>query len=206
MEAPLARITTEYGIEIERTYAHPVSRVWDAITTADGISAWMKYETTLERRIGGRILVDFKSEGNLEGIVCEWVPERVFAYTWGLSVVRWVLEPCEDGPGNGRSSDGGPGEGDSREGGPDEGSLCARGSREGGPGARGTSLRFTNSHVTPDILMGFSAGWHAFIDHLGPYLAGTTVADRYDDLVKTYEDRYGHLVGDEASTDGGKET
>lgn len=154
MAESLARITPEYCIEIERTYAHPVSRVWEAVTTADGISSWMKYETTLERRIGGRIFVDFKSEGSLEGIVCELVPERVFAYTWGLSVVRWELESGE----------------------------C------------GTRLRFTNSHAMPDILLGFAAGWHAFIDHLGPYMAGTTVEDRYDNLMKTYADRYGHLV------------
>ena len=163
---PLARITPEYCIEIERAYVHPLSEVWAAVTTADGISAWMKYETTLERRIGGRIFVDFKSEGNLEGIVCEWAPERVFAYTWGLSVVRWELESWEGS----------------------------------------TRLRFTNSHAMPEILLGFAAGWHAFIDHLGPYLAGTTIEDRYDDLMKTYEDRYGHLVtGNGDSDDSGEE-
>lgn len=155
----LAVIKPEYCIELERAYAFPVGKVWDAITTAEGISAWMKYETTLERRVGGRILVDFKSEGSLEGIVCEWEPERVFAYTWGLSVVRWELEPRDDV----------------------------------------TRLRFTNSHAKPDILLGFAAGWHAFIDHLGPYLAGTTVEDRYDDLMKAYAERFGHLAagGDE---------
>lgn len=116
----------------------------------------MKYEVSLDRRLGGRIFVDFKSEGNLEGTVCEWIPERVFAYSWGLSVVRWVLEPCKGG----------------------------------------TRLHFTNSHVMPGILMGFAAGWHAFIDHLVPYLAGTTVEDRYDDLMTDYADRYGHLVSD----------
>ena len=156
MNNSLATINEEYCINIEREYAFPVDRVWDAISTGEGISAWMKYEATLERRIGGRIFVDFKSEGNLEGVVCEWEPERVFAYTWGLSVVRWVLEP-----------------------------------REGG-----TRLRFTNSHVTPDILMGFAAGWHAFIDHLGPFLAGKTVEDRYEELMKTYGDQYGHLLDD----------
>ena len=154
MNNSLARINEEYCIDIEREYAFPADRVWEAISTGEGISSWMKYEATLERRIGGRIFVDFKSEGNLEGTVCEWEPERVLAYSWGLSVVRWVLEPCEGG----------------------------------------TRLRFTNSHVTPDILMGFAAGWHAFIDHLEPYLTGTTVEDRYDDLMKTYEDLYGHLV------------
>ena len=156
MNNSLATINEEYCIDIEREYAFPVDRVWAAISTGEGISAWMKYEATLERRIGGRIFVDFKSEVNLEGVVCEWEPERVFAYTWGLSVVRWVLEPSEGG----------------------------------------TRLRFTNSHVTPDILMGFAAGWHAFIDHLGPYLAGKTVEDRYEKLMKIYGDQYGHLLDD----------
>ena len=166
MAEPLARITPEYCIDIEREYPFPVNRVWAAVTTAEGITAWMKYEATLDRRLGGRIFVDFKSEGNLEGTVCEWVPERVFAYTWGLSVVRWVLEPCEGG----------------------------------------TRLHFTNSHVTPDILMGFAAGWHAFIDHLGPYLAGTTVEDQYDDLMEVYADRYGHLIADnDADNDDSEE-
>ncbi len=163
MEASLAVINTEYCIEIEREYPFPVAQVWDAITTSEGITAWMKYEASLDRRIGGRIFVDFKSEGNLEGTVCEWIPEQVFAYSWGLSVVRWVLEPTGDG----------------------------------------TRLRFTNSHVTPDLLMGFTAGWHAFIDHLGPYLEGKTVDDRYDDLMKTYTDRYGHLL--EKTSDTSKE-
>lgn len=150
----LAVVSPEFCIELERAYPYPVAAVWDAVTTAEGISAWMKYETTLERRIGGRIFVDFKSEGSLEGTVCEWEPERVFAYTWGLSVVRWELEP--------------------------------------GDGV--TRLRFTNSHAMPEILLGFAAGWHAFIDHLGPYLAGESVEDRYDDLMTIYTERFGHLA------------
>ena len=164
MNDTLAIISPEFCIELEREYPYPVAQVWNAITTAEGISAWMKYETTLERRIGGRIFVDFKSQGNLEGAVCAWEPERVFAYSWGLSVVRWVLEPC----------------------------------------VGGTRLRFTNSHVTPDILMGFAAGWHAFIDHLEPYLAGKTVEDRYDELMETYEEHYGHLLDDPGKSAGGK--
>jgi len=165
MNDALAHIEPEFCIDIERKYSFPVDQVWAAVTTAEGISAWMKYEASLDRRLGGRIFVDFKSEGNLEGTVCEWVPERVFAYTWGLSVVRWVLEPSEGG----------------------------------------TRLRFTNSHVTSDILMGFSAGWHAFIDHLGAHLTGTTIEDRYGDLMKTYEDRYGHLIAGNDDS-GEKET
>ena len=146
----LAKISEEYRVDIERIYPYPIAAVWKAITTAEDISAWMNYPAKLDRHLGGRIYVDFNSEGSLEGMVCEWVPERVFAYTWGLSVVRWTLE-----------------------------------SREGG-----THLHFTNSSVTPDIIMGFASGWHAFIDHLGPHLAGETFDDRYDAPQTMYADHH----------------
>lgn len=146
----LAEITEEYRVDIDRTYPYPVSAVWKAVTTGEDITAWMQYPATLERRLGGRIFVDFNSEGSIDGMVCAWEPERVFAYTWGLSIVRWTLEP----------SDG------------------------------GTHLHFTNSSVRPDIIMGFASGWHAFIDHLGPHLAGETVEDRYEALQDVYRERY----------------
>jgi len=150
----VACISPEYAIDIQREYPHPIDQVWEAVTTAEGISAWMQYEATLERRIGGRILVNFKSEGNLEGVVCQWEPNRIFAYTWGLSVVRWQLDPIDGG----------------------------------------TRLHFTNSHAMPDIVVEFAAGWHAFIDHLGPYLDDATIKDRYEDLIVIYKDQFPNLI------------
>ncbi len=91
--------------------------------------------------------------GSMEGVVCEWEPNRCFAHTWGLAVVKWELE--ED--------------------------------------SRGTNLCFTNSHAMSDIVIGFAAGWHAFIDHLGPHLSGESVEDRYDEVVKLYEGHYSNL-------------
>ena len=153
MNDTLAVIKPEYCIELERTYAFPIEAVWKALTFSNEISDWMGYEASLEQRIGGRIFVDFKSEGSMEGIVCEWEPYKVFAHTWNLSVVKWELQP--DG--------------------------------------EGTHLRFTNSHAIPEIVVGFAAGWHAFIDHLGPHLAGDSVADRFDELMSVYENRYDQL-------------
>lgn len=147
MNDTLAIIKPEYCIEIERTYHFPLVAVWKAITCSNEISDWMGYEASLEQRIGGRIFVDFKSEGSMEGIVCQWEPYSVFAHTWNLSVVKWELQADGDG----------------------------------------THLRFTNSHAMPEIVIGFAAGWHAFIDHLGPHLAGERVADRYDELLSVYE-------------------
>ena len=72
---------------MERTYevhATP-QQVWDAIATADGISAWM-VPTRLDPQAGGEVSFDlggFRSTG----VVTEYTPNRRFAYEepWPLS-------------------------------------------------------------------------------------------------------------------------
>lgn len=65
---------------MERTYevgATP-EQVWDAIATADGISAWM-VPTRLDPRIGGEVSFDL-GEFELTGVVTDYTPTRRFAY------------------------------------------------------------------------------------------------------------------------------
>jgi len=64
---------------MERTYevAATPEQVWDAIATADGISAWM-VPTRLDPRVGGEVsfdLGDFVSTG----VVTDYTPNRRFA-------------------------------------------------------------------------------------------------------------------------------
>ena len=65
---------------MERTYevAATPGQVWDAIATADGISAWM-VPTRLDPQIGGEVsfdLGDFRSTG----VVTDYTPNVRFAY------------------------------------------------------------------------------------------------------------------------------
>jgi uncharacterized protein YndB with AHSA1/START domain len=65
---------------VERTYevAATPEQVWDAIATADGISAWM-VPTRLDPQIGGEVSFDlggFRSTG----VVTDYTPPRRFAY------------------------------------------------------------------------------------------------------------------------------
>jgi len=65
---------------MERTYevAATPEQVWDAIATADGMSAWM-VPTRLDPQIGGEVsfdLGDFVSTG----VVTDYSPNRRFAY------------------------------------------------------------------------------------------------------------------------------
>jgi uncharacterized protein YndB with AHSA1/START domain len=64
----------------EHTYevAATPEQVWDAIATAEGISAWM-VPTRLDPRVGGEVSFDF---GDLRstGVVTDYTPNQRFAY------------------------------------------------------------------------------------------------------------------------------
>ena len=64
---------------MERTYevAATPEQVWDAIATADGISAWM-VPTRLDPQIGGAVSFDVGFWSH--GIVTDYAPTRRFAY------------------------------------------------------------------------------------------------------------------------------
>jgi len=65
---------------MERTYevAATPEQVWDAIATADGISAWMA-PTRLDPRIGGEVSFDLGGFMST-GVVTDYTPNARFAY------------------------------------------------------------------------------------------------------------------------------
>lgn len=88
----IASVETIYRLDWERSYSQSLERVWQAISTADEISAWMKFPTRLDPRVGGKIHIEFSAEGSLEGVVCTFEPPHLLIYTWGDSLVNWKLE------------------------------------------------------------------------------------------------------------------
>ena len=80
----------EYTLEVAAT----PEQVWDAIATADGISAWM-VPTRLDPQIGGEVSFDhggFRSTG----VVTDYTPNRRFAYEepWPMTeeMREWVAD------------------------------------------------------------------------------------------------------------------
>lgn len=65
---------------MERTYTVTATpeQVWDAIATAEGISAWM-VPTRLEPTVGGAVSFDLGGF-QLHGVVTDYAPNRRFAY------------------------------------------------------------------------------------------------------------------------------
>ncbi|MHB1937903.1 MAG: SRPBCC domain-containing protein [Acidobacteriaceae bacterium] len=88
----IAAVETIYRLDWERSYRQPVERVWNAISNPEEITAWMKFPTRLEPRVGGAVHIDFSPQGSLEGIVCSFEPPHLLIYTWGDSLVNWKLE------------------------------------------------------------------------------------------------------------------
>lgn len=94
-------------IERTLTLASPPERVWQALTTADGLGAWFGERATIDLRPGGAATMTFAG-GTTVDIRVERVEEpEVFAYTWRLpdlpeddprrTYVEFTLEPIGDG-------------------------------------------------------------------------------------------------------------
>ena len=94
---------------IERTVeiAHPPARVWAALTTAEGLSAWFGNDAKIELHPGGSASMRWDS-GHTADMRVERVEEpTVFGFTWhiyGLSeddprrtYVEFTLEPAGAG-------------------------------------------------------------------------------------------------------------
>ena len=85
---------------MERTYevAATPEQVWDAIATADGISAWM-VPTRLDPQIGGAVSFDVGTFWS-HGIVTDYTPTRRFAYAepWPMLTTADRTTTCRRSP------------------------------------------------------------------------------------------------------------
>jgi uncharacterized protein YndB with AHSA1/START domain len=99
-------------IERSISVAHPPAKVWEAITTAEGLGTWFGQKATVDLRVGGLAQLTF-GEGGAEGghiadlRIERLEPPHVFGYTWGINglpaddarrtYVEFTLEPEADG-------------------------------------------------------------------------------------------------------------
>jgi uncharacterized protein YndB with AHSA1/START domain len=94
---------------IERTVevAHPPSRVWAALTTAEGLSAWFGEQATIDLRPGGSARMRWSSGFTVDMRVERVEEPTVFGFTWQIyglpeddprrTYVEFTLEPTGAG-------------------------------------------------------------------------------------------------------------
>jgi uncharacterized protein YndB with AHSA1/START domain len=91
---------------IERTLqlAHPPQRVWQALTTAEGLGTWFGNSAEVDLRVGGLVKLKWDSGDAATLTIQRLEPPHVFAYSWGIyglpegdprrTYVEFTLEPA----------------------------------------------------------------------------------------------------------------
>jgi uncharacterized protein YndB with AHSA1/START domain/DNA-binding transcriptional ArsR family regulator len=94
---------------IERTVRlnHPPERVWQALTTAEGLGTWFGQKAEVDLRVGGRARLSWDSGDTATLTIERLEPPRVFGYTWAVyglpegdprrTYVEFTLEPAGAG-------------------------------------------------------------------------------------------------------------
>ncbi|MEJ7650403.1 MAG: SRPBCC domain-containing protein [Nakamurella sp.] len=95
--------------QIERTMdiARPVSDVWAALTTADGLSSWFGQQATIDLRVGGELTMSWDDGPTIELRVERVDEPTAFGFTWPIdglpegdprrTYVEFTLEPVGSG-------------------------------------------------------------------------------------------------------------
>ena len=84
-------------MRFERHFAHPVERVWAALTEPDQLKSWFaEFQGSIAP--GSNVKLTWTGGETRDSTVTEFDPPRVFAWTWNKeSTVRWELTPEPSG-------------------------------------------------------------------------------------------------------------
>lgn len=106
-DAPLGRILPgdPPPLEFVRTFAHPIDKVWRAVTEREHLRSWMPCDIVGERRQGAQLQLPFWPEvldkhgfddPGLAGVIRVWDPPKVFEWSWDTDIVRFELDADGD--------------------------------------------------------------------------------------------------------------
>lgn len=102
MDAKLETIGGKPVLRFERRLAHPVAKVWRAITDPAEMAHW--FPATIETELKPRAKMTFGfgdtapvDEKLTEGEILEYDPPKVYAFRWNADVFRFELVPDGDG-------------------------------------------------------------------------------------------------------------
>lgn len=110
-EGTLVHIEGRPALRFERRYAHPLQRVWRAVTDPGEMPAWFPSNVAGERAVGAELVfaddeqrTSSREAGEptyegpvVRGRVVAYDPPNVFSFTWGGELLRFELTPEGDG-------------------------------------------------------------------------------------------------------------
>jgi len=103
--SPLARVTVESTqdtlmLVFVRHFRHPVEAVWSAITKPEQLNEWAPFTADRDLAAPGEAtltMIDGDTREEMKATVTVVEPPTRLEYTWGTDVLRWHLEPTDDG-------------------------------------------------------------------------------------------------------------
>jgi uncharacterized protein YndB with AHSA1/START domain len=99
-DGTLSEVHGRYELRFVRPLAHPVDKVWSAITEPDGLRAWFPFDVEGERATGAPLRFVFREEEGpaFEGSMVEFSPKRAMELVWEDDErLRLELEPSGSG-------------------------------------------------------------------------------------------------------------
>jgi uncharacterized protein YndB with AHSA1/START domain len=98
----LATFVDRHTMRYDRTYPHPIARVWEAVTTSEHLDVWLLPEARVEPRLGGRCAFGWGGPADdpaaSTGEVTVFEPPSAVEYTFADgSTMRFDLAPDGDG-------------------------------------------------------------------------------------------------------------
>ena len=73
-------------IRFDRILRHPVEKVWDALTTPEGMRRWWQAEIDIEPHVDGCLKMYFpKFDHRMVGVITTFEPPHRFGFTWNES-------------------------------------------------------------------------------------------------------------------------
>lgn len=94
MDAELLTVDGKPVLRLERRLAHPPAKVWRAITSPDELRHWFPASVSID---GTRMRFTMGDEPVTEGVLLTFDEPRVFAFRWQNDILRFELEPADDG-------------------------------------------------------------------------------------------------------------
>ena len=161
------RTDGRFELRFERRLAHPVEKVWRALTDPEHLRAWFPASVDLDLTPGAKLRFELVPEAQARlgisdddmtsyGEMTTVDPPRLLEYTWSGEILRWELEATADG--------------------------CR--------------LRFTDVFDDRAVAADDGAGWHVALEALSSALDDRDVDrlalfDRADEMSKTYACGFG---------------
>jgi uncharacterized protein YndB with AHSA1/START domain len=87
------------ALRFERSFEHPVERVWRAVSDPEEMHRWFPATVMLDLRPGGAMSFEFDDPDapTTTGEITELDPPRLLAFSWGDDLLRFELEPQGEG-------------------------------------------------------------------------------------------------------------